>query len=205
MASSSSSPRGGVRRSAGTSGTAENGRRRSRGRRRGHRRGGGGARGGRRGTGEGCVGAGAAAPSRAVRPPCRRGSPAVDVVVSWGALLVVIVCCRGCRRRNIVQATWRCELAGQRPPPQPGTGIVAFHTFIVVPGSTVVARLLCLETEVSTCRNSYPHTRNTRLICKVWEKLRIPTFRPSNFLNAAPPKSNRGYLPWSLSHLRHLF
>jgi len=39
----------------------------------------------------------------------------------------------------------------------------------------------------------------------IGKNFRIPTFRPSIFLNAAPPKTNQGYLPWSLSHLSHLF
>jgi hypothetical protein len=34
------------------------------------------------------------------------------------------------------------------------------------------------------------------------ENFRIPTHRPSNFLNAAPSKINPGCLAWSLSHLQ---
>ena len=40
---------------------------------------------------------------------------------------------------------------------------------------------------------------------QVGKNFRIPTHRPSIFLNVTLPKINRGYLAWSLSHLQLWF
>jgi hypothetical protein len=64
----------------------------------------------------------------------------------------------------------------------------------------VLAHKMKQNTDWVTIGKSFDPT-----VYSLGKNFRIPTFRPSNFLNAAPPKTNRGYLPWSLSHLSHLF
>ncbi len=46
-------------------------------------------------------------------------------------------------------------------------------------------------------------TQNTQFY--LGKNFRIPTHRPSNFLNAMPSNFNQGFLAWSLSHLQLWF